>query len=455
MRCDAMKTPLLAALLASALLAGCASYTPRPIHPEKTAQALTRRTLSDPRLLRFLAAQRHQDGPPRWNIGTLSLVAVYERPDMPLAEARLREAQGGETTAAALPNPTLQLAPTYDTTTAAPPWTVGPVVSFLIQSYGARPARIAQARARTEQARQAIAVTAWQLRDQVSTAMLNLWSAQLSATLAARRASLAGRYREAVAQRYRAGMVSAATLATATLAFNQAELQLASDRRTSRVGRTAMAAALGLPSAALEGIDLDMRGIAHPRQPGRIEPLVRSALTSRPDVLAALAHYAAAEAALRLAVAQQYPAIDIGPGYHYDQGDNKFILSISLPLPVLNQNQGPIAQARAARRVAADEFVATQTKVLAEIDQARTDWHASESEQISARQLRKAAADALDRQRSAFAAGQIGRLRLLGAELADVQAQQGALSATVHERQALGRLEAALYHPFLVANRSQ
>jgi len=55
MRCDAMNTRLPAALLVSALLAGCASYTPSPIHPEKTAQALTRRTLSDPRLLRFLA----------------------------------------------------------------------------------------------------------------------------------------------------------------------------------------------------------------------------------------------------------------------------------------------------------------------------------------------------------------------------------------------------------------
>ena len=454
MRCDAMKTRLPAALLLSALLAGCASYTAKPIHPERTAQALTRRTLSDPRLLRFLAAQLHQSGPPRWNIGTLALVAVYERPDMPLAEARLREAQGGETTAAALPNPSLQLVPTYDTSTSAPPWTVGPVVTFLIQSYGARPARIAQARARTEQARQLIGVTAWQLRAQVSADMLDLWSAQQAAMLAARRASLAGRYRDMVEQRYRAGMVSAAALTTATLAFHQAELRLASDRRASRLARTALASALGLPSTALKGIGLDMRGIAHPRQPGRLAPLIHSALTSRPDVLAALSHYAAAEAALRLAVAQQYPAIDIGPGYHYDQGDNKFILSISLPLPILNQNQGPIAQARAARRVAADEFAATQTRVLAQIDQARTDWHASESERIRARQLREAAADALDRQRSAFAAGQIGRLRLLGAELADVQAQQGALSASVHLRRALGQLEAALYHPFLVSHRS-
>ncbi|MDA8257799.1 MAG: TolC family protein [Betaproteobacteria bacterium] len=450
-----MNTRLRATLLATALLAGCASYTPRPLDPAKTAAALNRRSLTDPRLLRFLAAEQHRDGPPRWDLDTLALVAVYERPDMPLAEARLREARGGETTAAALPNPTLSIAPTYDTTTTASPWTVGPVVTFLIQSWGARPARIARARARTEEARQAIAVTAWQLRGQVSTAMLDAWSAQEATTLASRRAVLAGSYRQAVEQRYRAGMVSAATLTTATLAQNQAELQLASDQRAVRLARASLAAALGLPTDALDGVDLDMSGITHPRQPGSLKPLIHAALTTRPDVLAALAHYAAAEAALRLAVAQQYPAIDIGPGYHYDQGDNKFILSIALPLPVLNQNQGPIAQARAARRVAAEQFLATQTKVLAEIDEARTDWHASESELDSAHRLRKAAADALNRQQGAFAAGQIGRLRLLGARLAYLQTRQGALLASVHERTALGRLEAALYHPFLVANRSQ
>lgn len=450
-----MKALLSGALLISALLAGCASYTPRPLDPQKSAAALSQRSLSDPRLLRFLAAEQHRDGPPRWNLDTLTRVAVYERPQMPLAEARLREALGSKTTAAALPNPTLAIAPTYDATTSGPPWTVGPVVTFLIQSYGARPARVALADARVEEARHAIDVAAWQLRGEVRTALLDMWAAEQAATLATQRASFSNEYREAVAQRYRAGMVSADALTTATLAQSQAALQVASAQRDTRLARARLSAALGLPMTALDGVEPDMAGIAHPQPPGGLEPLIHAALTQRPDVLAALSRYAAAEAALRLAVAQQYPSIDIGPGYHYDQGNHKFILSISLPLPVLNQNQGPIAQARAARQVAAEQFLGLQAQVLAEIEQAQTDWQASESELDSARGLSKADGDALDRQRAAFAAGQIGRLRLLGAELAYVQARQGALSASVHERNALGRLEAALYHPFLVAKRSQ
>ncbi len=443
-------------LLLTLAIASCATYRDRPIDAATTAAALSRRSLADPRLLRFIAIEQRHSGPPRWNLNTLTLVATYERPDIPLATAELGEAAAGEITAAELPNPTLSIMPTYNTTTTTPsPWTVGPAVSFLIQSFGSRSALIAQARAQDEAARQAIAVTAWQLRGEMRTALLALWSAQRSAALAARRLALARQYRHALAQRYGTGMISAATLNTASLAQDQAGLQLAADRRHVRLARTGLAAALGLPSVALHGVVLDMTGISHPRHPGELGPLIRAALSKRPDVLAALARYAAAEAGLRLAIARQYPSIDLGPGYHYDQGDDKFILTVSLPVPILNQNQGPIAAARAARRVAAEQFMATQTQALAQIERARTDWRASEAELVIAHRVCASAASALARRRSAFAAGQISRVRLLGAKQAFVQAERSALGASVHERAALGELEEALYHPFLVADGSR
>ena len=435
-------------------LSGCATYRAHPLHPEASARSLAARSLTDPRLLHFLAIEEHRAGTPHWNLETLTLVATYERPDMPLATAQWREAKAGEITAAELPNPTLSFQPTYNTTTAIPsPWKVGPVVSFLIRAFGVRSALIARSRAQAEAAREAIAVTAWQLRGRVRAALLALWSAQRSAKLSTRALAVANRYQGAVAQRYRAGMVSAADLTTATLAQEQALLKFAASERTLQLTRTAFATALGLPVAALHHVKLDLAGISHPQRPGKLGPLVHAALIKRPDVLAALARYRASEANLRLAIARQYPSIDLGPGYHYDQGDNKFLLAVSLPLPILNQNQGPIAQARAARRVAAAEFRAVQARVLAQIERAQTDWKASDAERASARQVRSSAANVLARRRTEFAAGAIGQLRLLGAEEAFVEAEQGALAASVHERAALGGLEAALYHPFLIAGK--
>ena len=441
----------LSAILLSLQLSACASYRAHPIDPDASARRLVAKSLKDPRLLRFIAAEEKRRGDvPRWNIETLALVALYERPQMPVAKAELAFAQGGELTAKELPNPTLSLLPTYNTTTGFPsPWKVGPIVTFLIDSYGARPARIARARARVAAAREALSVAAWKLRGSVAGALIPLWGARRRLLLAKKAYALAREYRAALEARYRAGMVSAASVNLATVAESRAAIARAAARRTLRLDRSALAAALGLPQKALKGVRLDWSGFDHPRPLSPLAPLIHIALTGRPDLLVALSRYAAAQAALRLAIARQYPSFDIGPGYHYDQGDNKFILAVSLPLPILNQNQGPIAAARAARGLAALRFLAVQGKVLAEIDHATTDWRASKAERGSARRLENAAREAALRAHTAFAAGAIGRLRLLGAETALVEAQEGSLSAAIDERGALADLEAALYHRFL------
>jgi len=99
--------------------------------------------------------------------------------------------------------------------------------------------------------------------------------------------------------------------------------------------------------------------------------------------------------------------------------------------------------------------MAAQERTLGEIDRAVTDWHASKAEAETARSLLAAARNTVVRQREAFQAGAIGRLRLIGAELALVQTEQGALAAATDERGALGALESALYHPFLVADQNR
>jgi outer membrane protein, heavy metal efflux system len=78
----------------------------------------------------------------------------------------------------------------------------------------------------------------------------------------------------------------------------------------------------------------------------------RDAVLNRLDVRRALAQYAAAEADLQLEIAKQYPDIQIGPGYTYEEGHSYFTLGLSATLPVFNRNQGPIAEAEARRREA-------------------------------------------------------------------------------------------------------
>ena len=96
----------------------------------------------------------------------------------------------------------------------------------------------------------------------------------------------------------------------------------------------------------------------------------RHALLERADVLAALDAYAASEAQLRLELAKQWPDLHLGNGYQFDQGQNKWGLALALDLPVMNRNEGPIAEAVAARGEAAARFSALQAQVIGELDQA-------------------------------------------------------------------------------------
>lgn len=64
----------------------------------------------------------------------------------------------------------------------------------------------------------------------------------------------------------------------------------------------------------------------------------RQAVLNRADILAALAEYAA----------RQYPDAHLNPGYEFDQGDNKWILGLSLELPLRTPNGGLVKLSQVA-----------------------------------------------------------------------------------------------------------
>ncbi len=71
-----------------------------------------------------------------------------------------------------------------------------------------------------------------------------------------------------------------------------------------------------------------------------------------PELALARANYEAAEQALRLEVRKQYPDLELGAGYGSDQGDDRLLLGVRLPIPLWNRNQQGVARAIAARDAA-------------------------------------------------------------------------------------------------------
>ena len=360
------------------LLAGCARFHPRPISPAQTAAALDARTLDNPAFKDFLEKnlQRHGDTWPlkSWDFETLNLAAFFYHPSLDVARAQWRVAMGGETTAAQRPNPVLTAAPGYDfsATGGAIPWIPGVSFDLPIETMGKRGYRKARAENLSESARQNVVTTAWQVRANLRASLIDLVAAQQREMLLQKQSSVQRQIVGSLQARSNAGAVSSTEIVLVQIAAQRIQLDFTDARRLSADARVRVADAIGVPVKALDGMELAFDlSATHPGASELMSAEMRDqALRSRADVLSALADYAASQSALQLEIARQYPDIHLGPGYQYDQGDHKFTLALTLELPLLNQNQGPIAEAEARRIELAARFNALQAKVITEIDRA-------------------------------------------------------------------------------------
>lgn len=85
-----------------------------------------------------------------------------------------------------------------------------------------------------------------------------------------------------------------------------------------------------------------------------------------PRLAVAKAEYEVFEQSLRLEVRRQYPDLTIGPGYGREDGNDQWLLGVSLPLPILNANRRAIAEARAARDAAGARVESVLEELAAE-----------------------------------------------------------------------------------------
>lgn len=406
------------------------------------------RTLADPGLQSFLEANHASGDRPRptWDFNTLALVAFYFHPDLDVARARIDGARAATKTAGARPNPTVSLAPTYNTTTG-PPWILGLSFDIPIETMGKRGYRIAQAAHLTDAARFDLATTAWQVRSRVRKSLLALHSASESNELLKRLESIQTRSVELLDAQLKAGAISPFEVTQSRVALNQTRLALHDAEKQGAVARAQLAEALGIPPLALDGANLNFDEFK--KLPDNVPDMAarKQALINRADILGALAEYSATQSALQLEIAKQYPNIHLNPGYQLDQTDNKWTLGLTVELPVLNQNQGPIAEAEAKRVETAAKFNALQARVLSEIEQAIASYRASMKKAAAAESLNSELATQLRTAQAMLEAGEISRVELAQRQLELTTAALAQLDAVMKAQESLGALEDALQSP--------
>ena len=331
----------------------------------------------------------------------------------------------------------------------ATPWDITSALDWPIETAGKRGRRIEGAEQLARSARLGIDTAAWQVRAELRARLLDLAAARARAEQLGREEAA---HREVVGlleQRVRAGAASAAEAAPARIAGFQSAADLAEAERQSREARLRVAEAIGVTPRALEGVELVFPLDAPPAgaEPTSDE-LRRQALQERPEILASLAEYEASQSALQLEIARQYPDLRVGPGYEYDQGLNKWaVVGISIELPVLNRNQGPIAEAEARRAEAAARFLALQASVIGELERALANRESAREALARSASALAAERDRLRATQQALEAGAVDRLALDAAQLELARAERIHLDAQVRMQQAIGDLEAAVQQP--------
>ncbi len=441
-------------LVCASQLAACAHFQPQPLSAGAGVEGFESRSLETPGLRAFLAANHLAAPSPgaAWSLKALTLTAFYYQPALAEARARLLAAQAARISAGERPNPSISIAPAYDAGVpgAVHPWIVPLSFEWPIETAGKRDYRLAAARHLAAAARWDLVGTAWQVRSRLRAALLDLYAAHRSESLLDREESTRRSVLRLLEGQLRAGSVSSYEVAQARIALDRATLARQAAAARLRQARIALAAALGVPLRALDGARFSFADLqAFPLALTR--PQVRQrALLDRADVRAALERYAASQSALQLQIARQWPDISLGPGFAWNPqlaGDREWELGLSLPLPVRNHNQGPIAEARAQRALAAAHFLTVQADAIAAIDSALAAYDSGRAQLVTADSLLRNLGRQLRSVEAQVAAGELQPLDLADARLADEAGAQSRLDALVRAQQALGQLEDSMQSP--------
>jgi cobalt-zinc-cadmium efflux system outer membrane protein len=433
------------ALVLSSLgfVCGCMHYEPMPLSAATQAVALESRTLADQRLdsfIRAIGGSPNSSADPSWDLAKLTLAALYYHPDLEIARSKLELARASVVTAAQIPNPTASASLMFS------PLAISPAIDFLVETFGRREYRTAQAEALDDAARQDVATAAWQVRGKVRTALLNMWAAERRSDFLQRRSSLQDQLVQLLERRFAEGEASSLDVTRERINRNQLSVAVQDNERRAADARAQLAVAVGVPVQALDGVTFSFQALDDVPPIGDLSALRRQALASRTDVQALLAQYRAAESAVQLEIAKQYPNVDFSPGYTYEPGTGgyEFSFTTAAEVPLFNRNQGPIAQAESQRRGIAAQLVSLQAQTIGGIDSASTGYRSATLAVETADALVAESRRRNDQVSRSFEAGESDRPTLVSAEIELAIAELSRFEASVLQRQALGALEDSL-----------
>ncbi len=388
-------------------VAGCATYEPKPLDMRIDFPKIVRLT-ADPAIFALPALRAHVFNPrDGLDSDEVAMLAVANNPQLKVARDQAGEAHAQAFAAGLLPDPQINL--TRDFPTNGVPGNTSAFnlgVNFNLTALLLRSSSREAAGGEAHRADLELLWQEWQTANQARLLFVRV------ATLEKARAILA-QERELFVSRY-AHSQAALAMGNRSLDASSADfagLQVVSQRlndldRQALRARHDLNALLGFDPEAV--LTLNHAAEIPPIDSAQVEKMLPGLACRRPDLLALQWGYHAQEARLRQAVLAQFPPIDLG----LTRARDTFALFtqgivLNFALPLLNRNQGPIAQEKATRERLHDEFRLRLASAYAEVRQLLDDGHLIEAQ---LNDIKRGIADTANTAKSAEAAFTVGNL---------------------------------------------
>lgn len=345
------------AVLASLVCAACVSYEPDPLVPADELALLSERGALDVSVelepsvsaaTEWFPLQRDVAFGDGLSLAEANALALFNAPRILAARTEARVAGAQVLQAGLFANPELFLGPrlTADASDLIFPASLG----WKLPIWGEEGAERGQAEARAAERRwYVVGVELAALRD-VRLGFLDIAARRQVVAIRDQLVTETERLATWVARLHASGGADAVTTHLARLEYDDA-LAAAEDARLDLARlRTGLLELIGLlPTAPVE---IEVGTAALPAVP----PADEQRLLRHPALRQREAAYRAAESALRLEVAKQYPSVTFGPEFESDDGQASWGIGLGLELPLFDRNRGGIAAAEEVRDAAREAY---------------------------------------------------------------------------------------------------
>ncbi|CAO3877571.1 MULTISPECIES: TolC family protein [Achromobacter] len=338
--------------------------------------------------------------------------ALERNPALAAARHEANAADGQVTQAGLLPNPSLDVS--VDDTQKATRTTTT-MLSMPVELGGKRAARVAAAQLSRDIARQDEQGARATLRSAVVTAFFNVAVAQEAVRVTQVNVDIAASAQRLAERRVAAGKAPPLESGKAGVALANARIEARAAQAELLEARRSLAVLWGDNDPDFESVTASVGAL-----PER-EPLddLRASLAQSPFMEAGRMAVDLGQAQLEVEKSKRYPDVTLSAGVARDNeaGRNKTQLGISIPLPLIDRNQGNVYTASMQAYKAKDTYRDLQASLTADLLRAVTQFDLAVS---AARDYRESvipgANQAYESARKGFEAGKFGFLEVLDAQ---------------------------------------